>query len=192
MVEAITIIIFAVILLIGFIIAFYLGRKFGHMQRDKYWEDELPNQRQDAIMRSRTVLGGHFSEQLAPFLPDFEYLPSEARFIGKPVDLLIFEGLDNKKIEKVTFLEIKSGKAQLSPIEKNLKEVIEKGKVEWKLYRIPQSLTEKGNIAEKVQEIVDDVKFNTKKFFCEMCGGELDGKGKCIVCKKKKMSKSKE
>jgi len=35
-------------------------------------------------MKSRAVLGGQFSEQLAPFLPDFKYLPTECRFVGKP------------------------------------------------------------------------------------------------------------
>jgi predicted Holliday junction resolvase-like endonuclease len=34
-----------------------------------------------------------FSEQVAPFLPDFpeDLKASEARFIGKPVDFLIFD-----------------------------------------------------------------------------------------------------
>ena len=40
---------------------------------------------------SRSVLVGVFSEQVAPFLPNFpkDLKASEARFIGKPIDFLL-------------------------------------------------------------------------------------------------------
>ena len=65
-----TIIILAVIFLIGLIIAFWIGQKIGSSKRDKYWEEVLPEERKDAIMKSRAVLGGQFSENLAPYLPE--------------------------------------------------------------------------------------------------------------------------
>src|SRR3972149_4484895 len=138
-----TIIIFLIVLLIGILIAYYLGYKNGVFRRDKHWESQLPEHRKDAIERSRAVLGGQFSEQLAPFLPDFKYLPTECKFMGKPVDLLVFKGMDEKKIEEVVFVEVKSGKAKTSPVEKSLKETIEKKKVRWEEYRIPDELTKK-------------------------------------------------
>lgn len=132
-----------IVFLIGLIIAYYLGRKNGIFQRDKYWEGEIPNYRKEAIMKSRAVLGGQFSEQLAPCLPNFEYLPTECRFIGKPVDFVVFKGMDEKNINEVVFVEVKSGKAQLSSSEKKLKETIEKKRVRWAEYRIPEELTKK-------------------------------------------------
>jgi len=80
----ITTIIFIIIFLIGLAISYWLGNKAGCFKTNGYWERELPDQRKDAIMKSRAVLGGQFSEQLAPFLPDFKYLPTECRFVGKP------------------------------------------------------------------------------------------------------------
>jgi predicted Holliday junction resolvase-like endonuclease len=97
-------------------------------------------------MKSRAVLGGQFSEQLAPYLPNFKYLPTEARFIGKPIDFLVFKGMDEKKIDEVVFVEVKSGKSKLTEQEKNLKETIEKKKVSWEEYRIPEELTKKKDI----------------------------------------------
>src|SRR3990172_10455069 len=132
-----------ILVLILLIAAFFIGHKLGAFRRDKYWENELPGHRKDAIERSRAVLGGQFSEQLAPFLPDFKYLPTECKFMGKPVDLLVFKGMDEKKIEEVVFVEVKSGKAKTSPVEKSLKETIEKKKVRWEEYRIPDELTKK-------------------------------------------------
>jgi predicted Holliday junction resolvase-like endonuclease len=143
-----TTIIFFIILLIGIVIAYYIGYRSGAFKQNSYWESQLPEHRRDAIERSRAVLGGQFSEQLAPFLPDFPYSPTECRFLGKPIDLLVFKGMDEKKIDEVAFVEVKSGKSKQSPVEKSLKEAIEKKKVVWKEYRIPEDLTKRSEKRE--------------------------------------------
>jgi predicted Holliday junction resolvase-like endonuclease len=153
--------IYLIVFLIGLIIAYWLGNKFGKFKRDKYWESELPAYRKEAIMKSRAVLGGQFSEQLAPYLPNFEYLPTECRFLGKPIDFIVFKGMDEKKIEEVVFVEVKSGNAKLNSNEKNLKEAIDKKRVKWIEYRIPEGLTEKKDIEEKISEFAKSEK---KKF----------------------------
>lgn len=142
MVE-ITTILLLLVFLIGLVVAYIIGSKMGSKSRDRFWEGELPGHRKDAIMKSRAVLGGQFSEQLAPFLPDFKYSPTECRFIGKPIDLIVFKGMDNKEIDEVVFVEVKSSGSKLSPSEKKLKEAVEKRKVRWEEYRIPKDLTRK-------------------------------------------------
>lgn len=139
----IILILFLIILLIGIIISYLIGKKTGVLQRDKYWEKELPNQRKQAITQSRAVLGGQFSEQLSPYLPDFNYSPTECKFIGKPIDFICFKGMDEKNITEVVFVEVKSGKKsnKLSPQEKNLREAIENKKVRWEEYRVPEDIT---------------------------------------------------
>ena len=134
-------VILLVIFFICLIIAYLLGNKIGSKNRDRLWEKQLPSYRKDAISQSRAILGGQFSEQLAPFLPGFKYSPTECRFMGKPIDLLVFRGMDKKDIDEVVFVEVKSGKSKLSSQEKKLKEVIEKKKVRWEEYRIPEDLT---------------------------------------------------
>jgi len=148
------IIIFGIILLVGLILAYWIGYKFGAFKRNKYWEAELPSHRKEAILKSRAVLGGHFSEQLAPFLPDFQYLPTECRFVGKPIDFIVFKGMDEKNINEVVFVEVKSGKARLSSSEKKLKDTIKNKKVKWIEYRIPRDLTDKGNIEDNIREFL--------------------------------------
>lgn len=138
-----TSIIIALIALVGLVIAYYFGYKNGAFRRDRFWEGELPQHRREAIMKSRSVLGGQFSEQLAPYLPDFNYLPTECRFMGKPIDFIVFRGMDEKNIEEVVFVEVKSGNAKLTEHEKNLKETIDKKRVRWVEYRVPESLTKK-------------------------------------------------
>lgn len=139
--ELITIILVLGILVLGILIGYFLGHKIGVIRRDKYWEIQIPIQRQNAIQKSRAVLSGFFSEQLAPYLPDFPYSPSEVRFLGKPIDFLVFKGMDNKRIDEVVFVEVKSGKAKINNHEKNLKETIRKKKVKWEEYRIDEGVT---------------------------------------------------
>jgi len=88
--------------------------------------------------RSRSVLKGKVSEEFAAYFPDFPYPPTEAKFIGEPIDFIIFKGMDNKDINEVVFLEVKSGKSKINKHERNLKDTIEAKKVLWKEYRLPE------------------------------------------------------
>jgi len=139
----IILIIALIIFLIGIIIAFWIGSKIGEVKKHREWEGQVDGIRNDAINRSRAVLGGQFSEQLAPYLPDFKYNPMDCRFIGKPVDMIVFNGISDGELKDVVFLEIKSGDSKLNNHQKDLKRVIESGKVKWDEYRISKDLTEK-------------------------------------------------
>ncbi|MFT4260912.1 MAG: Holliday junction resolvase-like protein [Candidatus Woesearchaeota archaeon] len=118
------------------LIAFFIGRLIGKLSSEKSFKQRLLDARKDAANRSRAVMQGQISEQLAPFLPGFEYDAADARFIGKPVDFLVFKGLSNKKIEEVIFVEVKTSNSNLSKNEKDLKEVIKNKKVKWFEFRI--------------------------------------------------------
>jgi len=122
------------------LIVLYLGYLIGKYIARKQHEDKIPEIRETAVKQSRAVLSGQFSEQIAPYMPDFPYKPTEARFIGKPVDFVVFKGMDDKKIEEVVFVEVKTGQSQLSKTEKTLKEAIENKKVGWVEYRISEKL----------------------------------------------------
>src|SRR3989338_8769997 len=126
-------ILFFLVLFIGFLIGRYVARK--------QHEDEIPEIRETAIKQSRAVLGGQFSEQIAPYLPDFPFKPTEARFIGKPIDFIVFRGIDDKKIDEVVFVEVKSGQGALNKVEKTLKEAVQNKKVEWHEYKVPEEIT---------------------------------------------------
>jgi len=92
--------------------------------------------RSDAINRSRAVIGGQVAEQLAPFLPDFPCNPSDARFIGKPVDFLAFSGLsDSGKIDEILLIEVKTGQSELSAREKEVRRAVKEGRVRYVEYR---------------------------------------------------------
>ena len=93
--------------------------------------------RQDAIKRSRSVIGGQLAEQVAPFLPGFPCHPGDARFIGKPVDFIAFPGLtEDNEVHEVLLIEVKTGKSNLSGREREIKRAIAEGRVRYVEYRV--------------------------------------------------------
>src|SRR2546426_12745267 len=81
--------------------------------------------RDDAVQRSLAVTAGKVYEQLVPYLPEFGFNPKDARFLGSPVDLIVFDGLSAGDVRRVLFLEVKTGGAPLTARERQGRAVIE-------------------------------------------------------------------
>lgn len=127
-------IIVSVILLIIVIALVYrlsrAGREFKQWREEE--EERLAEARKQAIGQSRAVLGGKFTEQMAPYLPEFKYDPTEARFIGTPIDLVVFPGLAEGEPKEIVLIEVKSGRSsRLTPRERKIKELVEANMVRW-------------------------------------------------------------
>jgi predicted Holliday junction resolvase-like endonuclease len=144
----ITIIVATAILVI--LLAYYII-KWRFENRFRQWleverqvlEQEKEGIRRAAVSQSRAVLGGKFVEQLAPYLPEFKYDPTEARFIGSPIDLVIFPGLATGDPQEIVIMEIKTGRnCQLTPQEKKIRQLIEDGMVRWELIEYSSKQTE--------------------------------------------------
>ena len=111
----------------------YIGLSQGRRQERLEWEvgrvEEIIKAR---LKQSRAVLGGLVSEQMAPLLPGFPFDPGDCRFVGKPVDFIVFKGMNEQNISEVIFLEVKSGTApMLNNQERKLRDVIRSGSVSW-------------------------------------------------------------
>jgi predicted Holliday junction resolvase-like endonuclease len=80
--------------------------------------------------KSSEVRTGKIAEQISPFLDDYPLEAKTARFIGDPIDFVHFDE------DKVTFVEVKSGKSQLSTKQRRIRDMIKAGKVEFVVYRV--------------------------------------------------------
>lgn len=92
--------------------------------------------RQDAVERSLAVTVGKVFEQLVAYLPDFRFNPKDARFLGSPVDFVVFDGLSDGQVRRVVFVEVKTGGADLSTRERRVRDAVEGGRVEWAVLRV--------------------------------------------------------
>ncbi|MDP6294107.1 MAG: Holliday junction resolvase-like protein [Candidatus Woesearchaeota archaeon] len=118
------------VVLVAIVVGWVLGTFFARKKED----ERVSYEREDAISRSRSVLTGQMSEQIAPFLPDFPYKPTEVKFLGKPIDFIAFKGLDDVPSE-IVFVEVKTGKSKLNANQQKIKQLIKEKKVSWEEYR---------------------------------------------------------
>ncbi|MFX1563141.1 MAG: Holliday junction resolvase-like protein, partial [Promethearchaeota archaeon] len=87
--------------------------------------------RKEALSRSRAVLKGKIGEQMAPLLEAFPFAPADARFIGSPIDYIVFPGYSDRNPTEIVLIDIKTGKATLSPIERRIQQLVERRRVRW-------------------------------------------------------------
>jgi len=92
--------------------------------------------RKTAVAQSRAVTRGQIYEQLVPYLPEFAFNPKDAQFLGRPVDFVVFDGLDEGELRRIVFVEVKTGAAQLSTRERRIRDAIRNGLVEWAEIRV--------------------------------------------------------
>ncbi len=118
------------------VLAYRAGKRRGLLEAQLAERDRMDLARKDAVERSRSVLSGQLSEQIAPWLPDFPVNPSDARFIGKPIDFVAFCGADEGSVGEIVFIEVKTGRSSLSTIERSVRDAVVQGKVRWVEYRI--------------------------------------------------------
>ena len=133
----ISIILFVIGLIAGFVIAYFLIHKIIKMKyKVEFAKWKLTSEgeiRSDALTRSRAVLKGKIGEQIAAILPEFKYNPADARFIGNPIDYIIFDGYSEGKDINIVLLDVKKGKyAKLSKPQTEIKRAVDAKRIKWK------------------------------------------------------------
>ena len=106
-------------------------------------QQALAQAQKRSVNTSRAVLRGKMAEQLAPIMPQFEYLPSDAKFLGDPVDYVVFDGYTDLRdgegrpedIE-IVLIDIKSGGARLTKGQVAIAQAIQAGRVRFETVRI--------------------------------------------------------
>lgn len=121
----------------GLAVGFLAGRAVTRRTMELDFRDREREIRQDSVDRSRATLSGQFLEKLAPHLPDFPYDPTDVRFLGTPVDYVVFDGLAEGDLQEIVFLEVKSGRSTLRSSQRRVRDAVEAGAVRWDVYRIP-------------------------------------------------------
>jgi predicted Holliday junction resolvase-like endonuclease len=94
--------------------------------------------RLDAVQRSQAVTTGKVYEQLVPYLPGFPFNPKDVRFLGTPVDLVVFDGLSEGPVRRIVFVEVKTAGSDLSPRERRVRDAVNARRVEWSELRAGQ------------------------------------------------------
>ena len=112
--------------------------------QEKY-EEEL-KQRQENLEKSKKLATeratitttavniGKSLEKVFPSMDDFRWELPDCRFLGDPIDLVTFNGCCQNKIESISFIEVKSGKARLNKNQRRVRDAVQDKKVIYEVF----------------------------------------------------------
>jgi predicted Holliday junction resolvase-like endonuclease len=133
------ILISVVIILLCLLLTASIARNAIHKARYRFTEDDVRRARREAIRGSRLTKGGQIAEHLAPFLPGFceSFNPKDARFVGHPVDFVVFDGLEEGEVRGIVLLEVKSGdSSDLNKRQRQIRRAVDAGSVRFETLRL--------------------------------------------------------
>jgi hypothetical protein len=104
----------------------------------RYAEDDIDEARADSAKRSRSVRAGKAVEQVTPLLGEFaeRFDSHDARFLGAPVDYVVFDGISTGVLREVVLVEVKTGSSRLTPNEREVELAIGEGRVRYETVRL--------------------------------------------------------
>ena len=80
------------------------------MQIERWKQQHEQEIRLDAVQRSSAVTREKVTEHIVPYLPGFDLNPKDICFLGTPIDLIAFKGLNDSMEEiEIVFMEVKTG-----------------------------------------------------------------------------------
>ena len=117
-----------VILIVLVAVLLWIVFKLGQSKKEVEWRGKLEKIRREVADKQRAGIKGKVAETFAPYLGDFPFKPSECKFLGDPIDYVVFEGLDSRNVVGVHFVDVKTDSSELKKHQKQIKEVVESGK----------------------------------------------------------------
>jgi predicted Holliday junction resolvase-like endonuclease len=76
---------------------------------------------------------GKIIEKILPTCKDFNMTLSDCRPLFEPIDMIVFNGATNNRVNSITFLEIKTGNARLNEHQRMIRDAIVDKKVSFRV-----------------------------------------------------------
>ena len=111
---------------------------------------EIKKARKESVEKSRAVIRGQATEHLAPYIID-DINPKDCRFMGNPIDYVVFDGLSDvtdkvtKDVKEVIFVDIKTGKSNLTTVQRRIRDAIKDGRVSFRVVNPDEKEKENDN-----------------------------------------------
>jgi hypothetical protein len=98
-----------------------------------------------SLNTSRSVVKGQLAEQMFPLSIECPFALADMKFFGMPIDYIVLDGYSNGDVKEVVFVEIKTGNARLSPIQRSLRDCIDNRRVRWSTVTIKEPGNDRAN-----------------------------------------------
>ena len=103
-------------------------------QREEGLEKSKQLATERATITTTAVNIGKSLEKVLPSMDDFRWELPDCRFLGDPIDLVTFNGCCQNKIESISFIEVKSGKARLNKNQRRVRDAVQDKKVIYEVF----------------------------------------------------------
>jgi predicted Holliday junction resolvase-like endonuclease len=125
---------YVLVLIAGLAIGAFIAYQFcKRIMLRAFWRKDIVDEH---AARSQIVVKGKVAEQIASLYPDFKHMPSDARFLGSPVDYVIFDGMSEGKPIDIVLMDVKKGGSRLTSNQEKIKEAVEKKRMRWETLRL--------------------------------------------------------
>lgn len=133
---------------------FEFGNKLLYMISEKIKEVYLTKSLKSKIIE---VVSKDFIEQFSIYSNAFkaeDLNPKDSIHLGNPIDFIVFDGLSEKNLKRIVFVEVKSNEnSSLSEVQEQVKKLIEDKKVEFKTISfIKDKIVEEEKIKDLIEE----------------------------------------
>jgi len=135
------------------------ARRYAGIWFEQWKQEEEQKIRLDAVQRSQAITKGKVTEHIVPYLPGFDFDPKDIRFLGTPIDLIAFKGLNasTEDVQEIVFIEIKTGRSALSSRERAVRKAVEEKRVAWRIINTDLEIPhrpEHGNVPTSTGEMI--------------------------------------
>jgi len=100
------------------------GYEKGLTQAEEMLSKKTISSDEGAEKKSLEVNYGKTIEKLIHLHKDFKFPLEDCRFLGDPLDVLVFNGSAQNSVNHITFMEIKTGEAKLNPHQKMIRDAV--------------------------------------------------------------------
>lgn len=134
------------------------------LEFQKWIIDKTKIIREEASKKSQAVTLGKVIEHLIPLFKNFPFNPQDLKFMGMPIDYIVFDGMSlNKDILDIYFIEVKSGNSALSTIQKKIRDAVKDRRVHWIEFRDDELLNKQWLIEYKLKQNIYEYNTLPKK-----------------------------
>ena len=95
-----------------------LEKKIAELQKRQVMADE------GAEKKAIEVGIGKIIEKVLPAYKNFNMPLADCRFLSEPIDMIVFNGASDQKINHITFLDVKTGNAKLNTHQRQIRDAI--------------------------------------------------------------------
>ncbi len=67
---------------------------------------------------------GKIVEKILPAHKNFDLVPADCRFLAEPIDMIVFDGVSQNKVDKIAFMGVKTGSSTLNKHQKQICDAI--------------------------------------------------------------------